>query len=99
METPPVVLDGARVMAFALLAPPVLARGATLPQVNGVDVGPFAAVAICKYDGDVNIYLFYCDETWNVVTDTCHESVELAKRQAAFEFGGIDSHWQYVDMK
>jgi hypothetical protein len=33
------------------------------------------------------VYLFYCDRSWNVITDTQHEDVAAAVGQANFEFG------------
>jgi hypothetical protein len=33
------------------------------------------------------VYLFYCDPSWNVITDTWHQDVAAAIDQANFEFG------------
>jgi hypothetical protein len=52
-------------------------------------MGPPAALAICQYEGEQSCYLFYCDAEWNVVTDTWHESVAQAMKQADFEYSGI----------
>lgn len=97
MEQPPREIDGARVLAFAIIEPPVAERGTTLHRVNGVDVGPFAALAICQYPGDEDVYLFYCSEEWHAVTDACRDSVGAAKGQAAVEYDGINSCWRNVD--
>ena len=59
-------------------------------------MAPFAALAIVTYDNDEGYYLFHLDPHWEEVTDTWHESVELAKRQAEFEYEGIGSKWVEV---
>ena len=33
------------------------------------EVGPFAALAIAQYEESEDVYLFYCDQQWNVITD------------------------------
>ena len=88
MERPPPELDGARVLAYASLsaAPPTgLTRHHTDHYVND----EFRALAIARYDGDTEHYLFYCDEQWSVLTDTCHESRAAAERQARWEFEDV----------
>jgi hypothetical protein len=86
MEHPPEFLDGARVLQFASLSlwQPT---GGTRHVVDGVGVNRFAALAVARYDNDPSVYLFYCDDDWNVVADTQHEDVPSAIQQANFEFG------------
>jgi hypothetical protein len=87
METPPEALDGARVLQFASLARSQ-PTGRTRHVVEGAQVSRFAAVAIARYEDRPNgVYLFYCDQDWNVVTDTWHADVAHAIAQANFEFG------------
>jgi hypothetical protein len=43
------------------------------------------------------VYLYSCDENWVPFTDTWHESVEEAKRQAEFEYVGSSVTWQKYD--
>lgn len=50
-------------------------------------------LAICKDDRTSGYYLFGCDEDWNSITDTWHESLEEAKDQSEFDFGGVSSTW------
>lgn len=87
MQSPPEFLDGARVLQFASLASSQ-PTGKTRHVAGGVVVKEFAALALAQYahEGD-GVYLFYCDPGWNVVTDTWHEDVAAAIRQANFEFG------------
>jgi hypothetical protein len=67
-------------------------NGATVHRLPSGVMGPAAALAICQYDGEAYCYLFYCDAAWNVVADTWHQSLELALRQAAFEYRGLSFH-------
>ena len=61
--------------------------------MGGAEVTDFAAVAIARYDEEpTGVYLFYCDRSWNVITDTWHEDVDAAIHQANFEFGLLRFH-------
>ena len=57
-------------------------------------IGPATGLAICKYDDAEGFYLFSCDQNWNTLTDTFHESVEKAKAQAEFEYEGVGTTWE-----
>jgi hypothetical protein len=92
MLSPPEFLDGARVLQFASLARSQ-PTGKTRHVVGGVEIKEFAALAIAEYDGESQgVYLFYCDPSWNVITDTWHEDVAAALDQAHFEFGLLQFH-------
>ncbi|MCP2319005.1 hypothetical protein APR12_004368 [Nocardia amikacinitolerans] len=58
--------------------------------MDGLVVDDFAGLAIAQYDADPAVYLFYCDATWNVVTDTCHHNVAAAREQAFDEFNPVE---------
>jgi hypothetical protein len=62
--------------------------------VAGVLEGPLAGLAICRYDHEEGCYLFGCDASWRSVTDTWHQTVEEAMRQAKFEYEGVTTTWQ-----
>jgi hypothetical protein len=86
MKKSPSHIDNAKVLAVADLGD-VKPTGTTRHTVAGEEVSDFAALAIAKYDSDSGVYLFYCDEQWNSVTDTYHENWDQAMSQAEFEFG------------
>jgi len=87
MQPPPETLNRARVLQFASLARSQ-PTGKTRHVVGGAEVTDFAAVAIARYDEEpTGVYLFYCDRSWNVITDTWHEDFAAAVAQANFEFG------------
>jgi len=97
VERPPTTIDGARVLAVAYITSAVAARGTTIHRVNGEEVGPFAALAIAQYEEDEDVYLLYCDDQWNVITEVCRDSVDAAKGTAAFEYDGINVCWHDPD--
>ena len=67
--------------------------GRTRHIVGGAEAKEFAALAIAEYDAEPRgVYLFYCDPSWNVITDTRHEDVASAIHQANFEFGLLQFH-------
>jgi hypothetical protein len=87
VQPPPETLDRARVLQFASLARSQ-PTGKTRHVVAGTQVTDFAALAIARYDNEpTGVYLFYCDRSWNVITDTWHEDIAAAVAQANFEFG------------
>ena len=85
----PSELDGARVVRYAAVTSEVEPTGATRHVVGGVETGPAAALAIARYASENGVYLFYLDDAGNVVTDTFHDSLEVALDQAAFEYRGL----------
>ena len=85
MKPVPAELDGATVIAVAELAESH-PTGGTLHLIDGEVLVTPSALAIAAYVGEARVYLFYCDETWTVVTDTMHDSVESAVEQARSEF-------------
>jgi hypothetical protein len=51
-------------------------------------------VAICESaDGD-GFRLLTCEDDWTPVAHTRHPTLEEAKRQAEFEYEGLESTWQ-----
>lgn len=87
-STPPSELDGAEVFMFALVGAAQRPTGATVHSVTGFSE-VFRGLALARYEEN-EVYLFYCDEEWNVVSDTWHANVEDAMAQARFEFEGLE---------
>jgi hypothetical protein len=81
----PLTIDGAKVLSIADLSDSRRTSN-TRHVVNGVERADFAALAIAQYDANPGFYLFYCDEDWNTITDTYHDTIEGAVAQARFEF-------------
>jgi hypothetical protein len=59
-------------------------------------LGPANGLAICGRPGE-SVYLHSCDDGWAPFTDTWHQTVEEAKRQAEFEYEGVSRTWQKHD--
>jgi hypothetical protein len=92
MGQPPSELDGAKVIATAIVGEAVRPTGATIHRGPDGVIPPANALAIVA--GEAGIYLFYCDDQWQVLTDMWHPSVNNAKAQAEFEYEGISELWK-----
>lgn len=71
--------------------------GKTTHIVDGMIFDNPAGLEICQYDGDSAYYLFYCDENWNVITDTWHQTIDDAIKQAEFEYQHSAQTWQKLE--
>jgi hypothetical protein len=86
-------LDGATVLFYTVIDERLQTTGRTTHRVDGQVVGDFYGLAICQYEGAQPFYLFYCDANWQVITDTCHQTLADAKLQAEFEYKGVCQTW------
>jgi hypothetical protein len=91
---PPAQLGAGRVLYFAHVSETVRPTGAAVHTVDGRVLGPVACLAICEWPGTTSCFLYYCTDAWEILTDTWHESIALARRQAEFEYEGISACWQ-----
>ncbi len=95
MTPPPKKLDGANVLVWAPLDDSVVATGFCIHTVGGKLITGPAALAICVYSEQTSeYYLFHCDKSWRVLADTCHDTLELAQRQADAEYAGVSALWR-----
>jgi hypothetical protein len=67
--------------------------GSPLAPHEQVPVPEPAALRIVQYDDDGGFYLLYLDSDCVELTDTWHETLDDAKRQAEFEFGVQLDEW------
>ena len=67
--------------------------GACKQIVAGQLMGAMAGLAICQYEGEDAFFLFGCDQEWNSLTDTWHQTLDDAKHQAEFEYEGVSNTW------
>src|SRR5690348_3348676 len=90
----PLELDTAKVLKTAKVAEHALTRtGDTIHYVEDGRTSSISNLAIAQYPEEAGFYLFQCDQRWNVITDTWHESVEAAETQAEFEYAGVSTIW------
>lgn len=81
-------------MAWALLDENISATGATKHWAHDEILGPFFGLAICRYQTEPGFYLFHCNNEWEPLADTWHETIEEAQEQAEFEYSGVSRVWQ-----
>ena len=93
MEVPPSKIDGAEAKCYVVLTADNCPTRATQHFVAGELRTDFDRLVIATYVGEPGAYLFYCDSTWQVITDTQHETIEEAKNQANIEFKNLQNRW------
>ena len=93
---PPAQIGQADLIAYLVITEDHKRTGNTEHIVDGLPTEDFYGLAICKYKDDPGYYLFYCDASWETITDTYHDTVEDAKDQAAFEYSDTEKDWVHV---
>lgn len=96
MKQPPGRLGCAKVVRWSAIDDRHRPTGNCRQIVAGALQGAAAGLAICQYEGESAYYLFGCDAEWNMVTDTWHETLEGALKQAEFEYEGVSETWNVV---
>jgi len=91
VNPPPFEIDGAPVRLFAVLDQRVRRTRGSDHQVIGIPQRPAQALAICERQR--HYYLIGCDLDWQPFTESRHDTLEDAKRQAENEFTGIGTCW------
>ena len=94
MDHLPERIGGAEVLLCTKLDDRHERTGATKHFGDVTEMPPASGLAICRYEDEDGYYLFGCDEDWNSVSDTWHESLEEAKGQAEFEYKGVSKTWR-----
>ena len=94
MKRAPGIIGGAKVLLYATIDGRHRPTGGCRHFVGGGLMGPAAGLAICRHEGETAVYLFGCDEDWDTVTDSWHETLEEAKAQAEFEYEGVSATWR-----
>jgi hypothetical protein len=90
----PKEVGGAKVILYTPIDERHQHTGNCKQIVAGVLMSAMAGLAICQYENEDCFYLFGCDENWETVTDTLHNTIEEAKEQAEFEYEGVSNTWQ-----
>ena len=91
IKEPPSRLDGAIVLYYCLLDERVKPSGVhSIRLEDGSSFVPTRA-AICQYEGDSNIYRFYCDDQWQVITDMSYASLEEAVAEIESGYSGAEA--------
>jgi hypothetical protein len=67
--------------------------GKTKHYMGDEQLPPAAKLQIVQYPGDEGFYLFYLDSDGEVMTDTYHDTLESALKQANFEYAVKQNEW------
>jgi hypothetical protein len=70
-----------------------LSTGRTKHYSNDQLLPAAKKLRIAKFGGDRGYYLYYLDENDEEMTDTYHETIESAMRQAEFEYNIKPHEW------
>jgi hypothetical protein len=98
---PPPVIDGARVLEYAIVDETVTFTGRLHLYVDGVLLGEVPRLAICQtFDSD-ELWLFHCDEEWQPVAAQVWNgpdegqkgSLKDVKHSAENYYSGISERW------
>jgi hypothetical protein len=81
-----------RIVAKARIDPKRI-TGKTVHRSGGSILPAPDHLLIAEIGSGDGFYLLYFDENDNQLTDTWHQSVELAMEQAHYEFGLLPSEW------
>jgi hypothetical protein len=94
VQSAPEEVGGFEVVLYTAIDERHSPTGRASLSVAGATGGPVAGLAICKDIGEAAYYLFYCDEDWDPLTDSWHETLDGAKDQAEREFEGVSDTWE-----
>lgn len=105
MERPPPVLDSAKVLEFAVLDPSVQFTGALNLYHGDKRIGRVPCLAICMDPNVDGLFLFHCDENWNVLAAQIWNNpdrpvvatVEEVKAKTEKYYSGLSSKWSKYD--
>lgn len=89
----PKTINNGQVICFTPIDDRHRPTGACTHTVGGKPLGPVAALAICRHEGDSGFFLYYCDDENRPLTDTWHQTLEDARHQAETEYEGISETW------
>ena len=99
---PPAVLEGARVIEYALVDETIQFTGRLRLYVGDERLGAVPRLAICEQLADHVLLLMHCDEDWNVLGVQAWNgpaspeivSIEYIKQCAEGFYSGISAHWK-----
>ncbi len=93
MKKCPDGLGGAKGVMLSFIHAPHIFTGKGMQIVAGKLTGSTTGLAICQDEDETAHYLFGCDEEWNILTDSRHQSMEEAMNQAEFGYQGTKETW------
>lgn len=96
MNKPPRELDGAKVLLWAVLRKENTKTDAMRLYADGKEQTEFSGIALAQFqkNRDSGVYLFYCDQEWEVENDSLYRDLEEAKAEAERQFTGLSNRWE-----
>jgi hypothetical protein len=86
-------IDGANMICYLILESSHIKTHKTSHWVGGQLIKEVYSLAICNYTNDNGFYLYRCNQNWETLADTYHDTIEGAKNQAEFEFTNTIDCW------
>ena len=94
MKKPPKNIDNAEVISFVFVYDRKQDSEKVRHFIDGELQSDFFGLAVCQYKGEKSYYLFYCDESWETITDTLHRSFDEAIKFAEQQYENVNLNWQ-----
>ena len=91
-NAPPPALEGARLLAYAIVDATVGHTGKSTLYVDGKLLGAVPCLAICQQWPDA-VLLFFCDEKWESLGVVECPSLAEAQKRAEGEYTGLSKRW------
>ena len=99
---PPPVLDGIRILQFAIVGPPVQFTGRLRLNVGGQWLGAVPRLAVGRDLATNELVLLHCDahwtalgvQAWNDSSDVSAQSAEDVMKRAEGYYAGLMPHWR-----
>ena len=82
----PAMIDGGRVLFYSRIDRRHRLRRSGQEETYGL--------VICEQKGSPGVFLFTCEEDWAPIFDSWHTTIKEAKKQAAFQWDGIEATWE-----
>jgi hypothetical protein len=97
-NAPPIALDWARVIAYAIVDSDVKWTGRLVHYQGDERLGPVPRLAICQnvFGGTEDILLFFCNDDWEVVGATGRTTIEELQDSVERWYAGITPKWVYT---
>lgn len=92
-DAPPPVLEGGRLLAYAMVDESIVNTGRSTLYVDGKLLVSVPRLAICQVGGASNVLLLFCDESWNALGVVECASQEAAFERAESEYQGLRRKW------
>lgn len=92
-NTPPPILDGARLLVYAVIDDSVIYNSRSTLYVDGKLLGAVPRLAIGQPSDTEQVLLFFCDEKWNSLGMVECTSLADAQKRAESEYHGISKNW------